>query len=226
MDAGAGKSEFLESAVTSRLIHLHTHCNWRAGDPLNHHVEFPRLPNNTSTTTTSDDDDKAPRPKLTADNDETTKPDDRPVDRLAARELFDIKLPASTHVNLIACQGGVADVQLGDEVMGLVPALLYAGASSTVSTLWSIDDGDGARFARHFSDSFLRQCRRKKKAKSESSGGDGVGFVDIAKAVREAAGEMDASHAEPLYTWAAFVMHGFWRFPVSATDLEALKSQQ
>ncbi|KAK8073072.1 hypothetical protein PG996_006420 [Apiospora saccharicola] len=217
-------------AVTSRLIHLHTHCNWRAGDPLNHHVEFPRVPNSTSTTTTSDDDDKAPRPKLTADNDETTKPDDRaddrPVDRLAARELFDIKLPASTHVNLIACQGGVADVQLGDEVMGLVPALLYAGASSTVSTLWSIDDGDGARFARHFFDSFLRQCRRKKKAKSGSSGGDGVGFVDIAKAVREAAGEMDASHAEPLYTWAAFVMHGFWRFPVSATDLEALKSQQ
>ncbi|KAK8121604.1 hypothetical protein PG984_010274 [Apiospora sp. TS-2023a] len=232
MDAGAGKPEFLKHAVNSRLVHLHTHCNWRAGDPLNHHVEFPRVPDSTSIATANDNDKAPPRPKLVADNDDDeTKPnDERPVDRLTARELFEVKLPASTHVNLIACQGGIADVQLGDEVMGLVPALLYAGASSTVSTLWSIDDGDGARFARHFFESFSRQCRRKKKSKTSGGGGggggDGVGFVDIAKAVREAAGEMDASNAEPLYTWAAFAMHGFWRFPLSVTDLEGLKSRQ
>lgn len=215
MDTGAGKSAFLETAVRSRLIHLHTHCHWRAGDPLSHHVEFPRAAG--------------------AADDGTAPPQERPVDRLTARELFAVALPASTHVNLVACQGGVADVQLGDEVMGLVPALLYAGAGSAASTLWSIDDADGARFARHFFDSFLRQCRRKKK-KTAAKGGDGgssgtggrgadaeVGFVDVAKAVREAAGGMDASHAEPLYRWAAFVLHGFWRFPVSAADLERLK---
>ncbi|KAK8075803.1 NAD(P)-binding domain protein [Apiospora hydei] len=33
IDSGAGKAKFLESAAGSRLIHLHTHCNWRAGDP-------------------------------------------------------------------------------------------------------------------------------------------------------------------------------------------------
>lgn len=218
MDAGAGKPKFLERAVGSRLVHLHTHCNWRAGDPLNHHVEFPRVVDGTSATA----DDKAPRPKLEADDGNAH--DERPVDRLTARELFEVKVPASTHVNLIACQGGVADVQLGDEVMGLVPALLYAGASSTVSTLWSINDEDGARFARHFFDSFLQQCRKKKKKGGSSTSGS-VGFVDVAKAVREAAKEMDASNAEPLYKWAAFVLHGFWRFPVSSADVEGLKSR-
>ena len=234
IDASASKQEFLDNAVKSRLIHLHTHCQWRAGDPLNHHVEFPRVIDRTVPAAEENEEPQPrrhPSPKLEANDEETGG--DRPVDRLAARELFDVRLPPSTHVNMIACQGGVADVQLGDEVMGLVPALLYAGASSTVSTLWSIDDADGAEFSRHFFDSFLRQCRKKKKkSKSSPSTPSGVseteistsssnlGFVDIARAVRAAAMKMDATLDEPLYRWAAFVLHGFWQFPLLAVDME------
>ncbi|KAK8064412.1 CHAT domain-containing protein [Apiospora phragmitis] len=222
MDAGASKPKFLEGAVGSRLIHLHTHCNWRAGDPLNHHVEFPRVVGSTT------DANREERPRLGPEDDGTNNDDedDRPVDRLTARELFEVRLPPSTHVNMIACQGGVADVQLGDEVMGLVPALLYAGASSTVSTLWSIDDKDGAAFSRHFVDSFLRQCRKKKKKTRSGSSDTAVGFVDVAKAVRAAVGEMDATMEEPLYRWAAFVFHGFWQIPLSSTDMERLQANR
>ncbi|KAK8017063.1 hypothetical protein PG993_015252 [Apiospora rasikravindrae] len=196
MDAGAAKSKFVEVATKSRLVHLHTHCNWRAGDPLNHHVEFPRVVGGTPAG------EKGSPPELGTED--GTEPDERPVDRLTAREIF----------------------ELGDEVMGLVPALLYAGASSTVSTLWSIGDADGARFSRHFFGSFLRQCRKKKEKKKAKDKSGNVGFVDVAKAVRAAAREMDATNDEPLYRWAAFVLHGFWQFPLSAADMERLQSQR
>ncbi|KAK7961634.1 CHAT domain-containing protein [Apiospora aurea] len=101
MDAGAGKAKFLEGAAGSRLIHLHTHCNWRAGDPLNHHVEFPRV---VSETTTADEKGQPP-PELGSSEDGTKSDSERPVDRLTARELFEIRLPPSTHVNMVACQG-------------------------------------------------------------------------------------------------------------------------
>ncbi|KAK7983217.1 hypothetical protein PG989_010619 [Apiospora arundinis] len=244
IDGGASKSDFLEGAAGSRLIHLHTHCQWRAGDPLDHHVEFPRVSAASSAPENGDSEPKwPPKSKLGVDDNEKGAKAvvvDRPVDRLTAREIFDIRVPPSTHVNMIACQGGVADVQLGDEVMGLVPALLYAGASSTVSTLWSIDDADGAEFSRHFFDSFLSQCRKKKKkrnelsssaaqtgdsgAKSDVGRGGSIDFVDVARAVRAAAMKMDDTLDEPLYKWAAFVLHGFWQFPLSDADMERLQS--
>jgi hypothetical protein len=60
--------------------------------------------------------------------------------KLTAKEVFATSLIPGTHVNLIGCQGGLLQVKMGDEVMGLVPTLLYSGASSTISTLWSIAD--------------------------------------------------------------------------------------
>ncbi len=144
-----------------------------------------------------------------------------------------------THVNIIACQGGLTDVKLGDEVMGLVPALLYSGASSTVSTLWSIADGDGANFAQHFFDSFLRQCtpqigksmtRRPSTSDASNDVADVVDteplrVVDLAKALRAAVVKMDRGETQPLYRWAGFVLHGFWRFPLSEKDRERLFEQ-
>ncbi|KAK8103437.1 NAD(P)-binding domain protein [Apiospora kogelbergensis] len=226
IDASASKQEFLDNAVKSRLIHLHTHCQWRAGNPLNHHVEFPRVIDRTVPAAEENEEpqpQRHPSPKLEANDEETGG--DRPVDRLAARELFDVRLPPSTHVNMIACQGAWPTCS--------------SATSSTVSTLWSIDDADGAEFSRHFFDSFLRQCRKKKKkSKSSPSTQSGVseteistsssnlGFVDIARAVRAAAMKMDATLDEPLYRWAAFVLHGFWQFPLSAVDKESLQTQR
>ncbi|KAH8892518.1 hypothetical protein GQ53DRAFT_861857 [Thozetella sp. PMI_491] len=209
LDAGASKYSFLSVAAQSRMLHLHTHCNWNSSDPLDHHVEFPRS---------------------------ISPSGGRPVEALPARELFDVRLLPGTHVNMIACQGGLAEVKLGDEVMGLVPALLYAGASSTVSTLWCIKDADGAVFAKHFFHSFLQQCAlgMKKSASSpvrpeendDSLEGypiRSITFVNLARAVRAAAIKMDKGQCQPLYRWAGYVLHGFWQFPLSGEDIKWLQ---
>jgi CHAT domain-containing protein len=60
--------------------------------------------------------------------------------KLTAKEVFATRIVAGTQVNLIGCQGGLLQVKMGDEVMGLVPTLLYSGASSAISTLRSIAD--------------------------------------------------------------------------------------
>ncbi|OBT46348.1 hypothetical protein VE00_02777 [Pseudogymnoascus sp. WSF 3629] len=212
MDKTASKEDFIGVVTKSRLLHLHTHCNWDFSDPLDHHVELPS-PNGAS------------------------EPGLRQVTKLTTREVFDIRVLPGTHVNVIACQGGVIEVKPGDEVMGLIPALLYSGASSTVSTLWSIGDVDGADFAFHFFDSFLQQCVNQgngREGSGEQKEGDrlpnmperGLGcIVDIARAVRTAVTKMDSGQNKPLYHWAGYILHGFWQYPLSKEDTEWLQQE-
>jgi CHAT domain-containing protein len=49
-------------------------------------------------------------------------------------------------------------LKMGDEVMGLVPALLFSGASSTISTLWSIANRARAAFSKYMFRSVFDQC--------------------------------------------------------------------
>jgi CHAT domain-containing protein len=211
IDTSASKKDFIDVVTQSRLLHLHTHCNWQFADPLDHHVEFPNT-----------------RGGARADEDPNLK--------LTAKEIFGIRLLSGTHVNLIACQGGLMQVKMGDDVMGLVPALLYSGATSTVSTLWSIADGHGAEFSKQFFKSFLGQCqgeseeREEREAEAEERG-DGtaslsstnsVCFVDIALAMQDAIKKMDPRWDEPLFSWAGFVLHGYWMFSLSLNDAKDL----
>ncbi len=137
-------------------------------------------------------------------------------EKLTAREVFPISLLKGTHVSLIACSGGRARIGDGDEVMGLVPALLHSGTSSTVSTLWSIPDTIGAKFTDAFYKDFIE--RRKGLL-------GGGGFVNLAKvfqsAVKELASyeekESDAADVVPKLHWTSFVVHGFWDFFVPQT---------
>jgi CHAT domain-containing protein len=218
IDQSALKKDFLAVANHSRLLHLHTHCKWKSEDPLDHEIEFPRL---------------AP---LDSSIDERQL-----VDSVTAREFFDVHLSPGTHVNIIACQGGVTDVRLGDEVMGLGPALLCSGASSIVSTLWCIDDKHGVRFEKDFFDSFLLQCAKKRKKKgavkaipnqlgkddsavpAKVKNNGAVRLVNLAKAMQAAAKEMDEGESAPLYRWAGYVLHGCWQFTMSEEDAISLQ---
>ena len=139
-------------------------------------------------------------------------------DKLKAREIFTIPFPKGTHVNLIACLGGRARIGYGDEVMGLVPALLHSGASSTVSTLWSIPDTIGARFTDAFFKDFFERRR-------DLHGGHG-GFINLAlvfqSAVKELATlEEKAAEKELMLHWSSFVPHGFWDFFIPETQVES-----
>jgi CHAT domain-containing protein len=202
-DQDASKKKFMSAATKSRLLHLHTHCNWDFANPLDHNIQFPRL-----------EERSAEEQKLTV------------------RETFGIRLLRGTHVNLIACQGGVTDIKCGDEVMGLVPALLYAGASSTISTLWSIPDGDGAEFSKLFFDSLLQQCAELSAGSGDALVRDERGekfspFVDLARALQQAVTDMymEQDFRKGMLPWAGFVLHGFWQFPLSDGDVRRRRLQ-
>jgi CHAT domain-containing protein len=58
---------------------------------------------------------------------------------LTAGEIYDLKLNANL-VTLSACETGLGHVASGDDIIGLTRALLYAGTSNVVASLWQVDD--------------------------------------------------------------------------------------
>jgi len=66
-------------------------------------------------------------------------PDQESDGRLTVGDLYTLKLDA-TLVTLSACETALGKVANGDDVVGFTRGLLYAGASSIVSSLWNVDD--------------------------------------------------------------------------------------
>lgn len=58
---------------------------------------------------------------------------------LTAERILGMELPADL-VTLSACQSGVAHRRQGDELFGLTRALIYAGASAVMVSLWAVDE--------------------------------------------------------------------------------------
>lgn len=124
-------------------------------------------------------------------------------DPLTVRNIFDLSpLPNCYHATLLACGSGMARVTESNEVLGLVSALMFSGAGSTVSSLWSIDDKDAALFAPVFYERFGKALR------------DGGGKVDLAKALQEAVLTILDGGKTELYHWAPFVLNGYWMYQV------------
>ena len=192
LNSSGTKEIFVARAPSSRLIHVHSHVEWTDADPLAHSIHF------------------APTPVRSNSADVDIK--------LSAREIFTLSLSRGTHVSLIACSGGLARISPEDEVMGLIPALLYAGASSTISTLWPIEDNAGAAFTK----SFYRRFDEARKTRGR--GGDVGNWIDVAKAFQGAVIERDIEETRQIEEareagktrnerlhWTAFVAHGSWR---------------
>lgn len=113
---------------------------------------------------------------------------------ITVKDLFGLRLP-HPHITLIACGSGSQGISAGDEPLGLVTALLCAGASSVLGTLWPTRSITG----REFSALFYEQLD---KANSHS-------LLDLADALRAAVLELreERSTRRPA-DWAAFVLHG------------------
>jgi CHAT domain-containing protein len=70
---------------------------------------------------------------------------------LTAQEILKLRLSADLMV-LSACETARQQVSRGDELMGLMRVLLYAGASSLVVSLWSVYDPSTSELMQHFYD--------------------------------------------------------------------------
>lgn len=109
--------------------------------------------------------------------------------RLTAAEMFGLPLDNSRLVVLSACDTGRAEATHANEVIGLVRALIYAGAGALVLSYWEVDSDATALWMRSFYEAALTR--------------------PIAEAARVALTRVksDPAYSHPYY-WAAFAMVG------------------
>jgi CHAT domain-containing protein/tetratricopeptide (TPR) repeat protein len=107
--------------------------------------------------------------------------------RLSLFDLYQLDLPAEL-VTLSGCGTGLNVVVGGDELLGLVRGLLYAGAQGVLVTLWDVNDQSTAEFMKLFYEHLKTNPNK-------------------AQAVQHATAEIRKKYAHPFY-WAPFVLVG------------------
>jgi CHAT domain-containing protein len=65
--------------------------------------------------------------------------DEKNDGRLTVAELYAVKLDADL-VTLSACETGIGELAKGDDMVGLVRGLLFAGTSSIIGSFWKVED--------------------------------------------------------------------------------------
>ena len=128
--------------------------------------------------------------------------EDSAPELLRISEVYDLDLNADIVV-LSACNSGIGELVDGEGLMGLHRAFQYAGARTTVMSLWSIHDQGSAVFMDHFYRAYNnRTDNRRSKAK--------YNHQNVIKALREARLEMLQSgrFSHPAY-WAPFTAAGW-----------------
>ena len=109
--------------------------------------------------------------------------------RLTAAEMFGLPLDKSRLVVLSACETGRAEATHGNEILGMVRALLYAGAETLVLSNWKVDSAATALWMQSFYEAALSR--------------------PPAEAARAALVKVKSNpaYSHPYY-WAAFTMIG------------------
>jgi CHAT domain-containing protein len=123
---------------------------------------------------------------------------------LSVYDLYQFRLSAEL-VALSGCGTGLSVVVGGDEQLGLVRGLLYAGAHAVLLTLWDAYDGSTAEFMTTFYQE-VNMGRTK------------------AQAARHAMRQLRESHAHPFY-WAPFVLIGDAEAPCAQIGATLLAAQ-
>lgn len=117
---------------------------------------------------------------------------------ISVSDLFAIDVKVS-HVALLACASGSERRQEGDEPLGLITALLCAGATSVMGTMWKTDVGTAREL--------MPLTKLYWKSHTDS------GVVDLAGALQKMILELksgrDGTRRTP-YHWATLTLHGSW----------------
>ena len=135
---------------------------------------------------------------------------------VTVRDLFKVQLHKPALATIIGCGSGKALISDSDDILGLPTALMFAGASAIVSTLWPIDPDDGADFAA----AFYEAIHKHQVVLQDKEGDDRkLGYVQVcvnlAKGMHEAVKilRQRGEKKDAVYHWAAFYLTGFWLFP-------------
>lgn len=127
------------------------------------------------------------------------KGDPAPSPRYTAADVLAMQsMPATSLVLLLTCGSAVEGHDRLDEPTGLISALLCAGVSSVVGTMWRIRAQTAARFAallrRHLGEDMSRPA-----------------IIDLTLAFQRSVFELKGSgQGELPYHWASLALHGSW----------------
>jgi CHAT domain-containing protein/Tfp pilus assembly protein PilF len=116
-------------------------------------------------------------------------------------DILQLKLNAELVV-LSACDTGLGRFREGEGIVGLTRAFLYAGAASTVSSLWEVEDQSTGLLMEEF-------YRRLRKGESKAEALRQAKLELIQSKVELKALGMRESLAAPFY-WAPFILVGDW----------------
>jgi CHAT domain-containing protein len=110
--------------------------------------------------------------------------------RLEVSEVYGLPLRGIELVVLSACETNIGDLSAGDEIVGLTRALVFAGASTVITSLWNVNDASTevlmVSFYRHWQ--------------------EGMGKAEALQAA-QAEVRADPRWRSPFY-WAGFVLSG------------------
>jgi CHAT domain-containing protein/tetratricopeptide (TPR) repeat protein len=120
----------------------------------------------------------------------------RELDKLLTiREIMQEQLSADLVV-LSACQSGLSDIKRGDELTGLARAFLYAGASTVIVALWSLNEAPAARLMDDFFGNLYP---------------DGTKKAQTATVLRESCLSLLRDGYLDFFDWAPFIVVGDWK---------------
>ncbi len=118
---------------------------------------------------------------------------------LTAAEVLWLDLQGCELVTLSACETGLGTERVGEQLMGLRRALHLAGARSTVTSLWKVDDSVTQELMRDF----YERLWVKGESKVDALRGAQLSMLRANR-------ERHNGNALPR-TWGAFVLEGEWR---------------
>lgn len=122
-------------------------------------------------------------------------PDDKHNGRLTVREIMEeIQLTQGALVVLSACDLGLGEITLGDDLLGMIRAFFYAGATGVVASLWKLNDQSGAYIMDHFHQN-LKSGQSRRQALREAQ----LAILNRGKTEK---------HFRHPYYWAPFVLVG------------------
>ena len=127
---------------------------------------------------------------------------------LTALEVAELDLSKVELAVLSACETGLGEVAGGEGVLGLQRAFQIAGARTTVTSLWKVDDDATRKLMERFYDNYWKKNMGTLEALREAQlwllqEGPKRGIVRLETP--------DAERRSPPYYWAAFVLSGDWR---------------
>ena len=112
--------------------------------------------------------------------------------KLFVQDLYALRLKAALVV-ISACDTGIGELRKGEGLISIARGFSYAGASSILTSLWSVNDSATAQIIQSYYQ-FLKEGASKPSALRQAK----LAFIS---------GQKDASEAHPFF-WASFIQIG------------------